>query len=123
LNGYKETYSIYVYNILKGFQEVEMTSGGYTNLYDGLTSLTQGILGGAQQSVAFGPLIDIINHLTNDVKSKIGIIRSKRSAMSIADMFDLQMMMNKLSQMSELSTSMLTAMNTSVLSMCRNMKG
>jgi hypothetical protein len=100
-----------------------MTSGGYTNNYDNLTSLTQGILGGQQQAVAFGPLIDIINHLTNDVKSKIGIIRSKRSAMSIADMFDLQMMMNKLSQMSELSTSMLTAMNTSVLSMCRNMKG
>jgi len=77
----------------------------------------------SQVGVQFSYLIDAINLLTNEVKSKIAIIRSKRSAMSIADMFDLQMLMNKLSQFSEMSTSVITAMNTSILSMARNMKG
>jgi hypothetical protein len=77
----------------------------------------------SQVGVQFSYLIDAINLLTNEVKSKVAIIRSKRSAMSIADMFDLQMLMNKLSQFSEMSTSVITAMNTSIMSMARNMKG
>jgi hypothetical protein len=43
--------------------------------------------------------------------------------MSIADMFDLQMAMNKLQQFSEMSTSVLSAMNGSINSMARNVKG
>jgi hypothetical protein len=101
---------------------------GYTNPWAGQT-ITQGFFGSvppgtaSQVGVQFSYLIDAINLLTTEVKSKIAIIRSKRSAMSIADMFDLQMLMNKLSQFSEMSTSVITAMNTSILSMARNMKG
>jgi len=90
-------------------------------------TVTQGWLNvggtGGQQAVDFSVLVDAVNFLTAIAKSKIAQIRSKRSAMSIADMFDLQMAMNKLSQFSELSTSVITAMNTSFLSMARNMKG
>jgi hypothetical protein len=101
---------------------------GYSNPWASQT-ITQGFFGAtapgtsSQVGVQFSYLIDAINLLTNEVKSKIAIIRSKRSAMSIADMFDLQMLMNKLSQFSEMSTSVITAMNTSILSMARNMKG
>ena len=74
-------------------------------------------------SVDFSVLVDEIERLTQQAKSKIGNIRSKGSAMSIGDMFDLQMAMNKLQQFSEMSTSVISAMNTSINSMARNVKG
>lgn len=100
-------------------------AGGYTDPWSGAT-ITQGWLFGGrspgQAGVDFSFLVDAINLLTTVAKSKIATIRSKKSAMSIADMFDLQMAMNKLSQFSEMSTSVINAMNTSVMSMSRNIK-
>jgi hypothetical protein len=75
-----------------------------------------------RKGVYFSVLVDEIERLTQVAKSKIAAIRSKRSAMSIADMFDLQMAMNKLSQFSEMSTSIISAMNTACTSMARNLK-
>jgi hypothetical protein len=77
----------------------------------------------SRTALQFNVLVDEIERLTATAKSKIAQIRSKRSAMSIADMFDLQMSMNKLQQFSELSTSVIAAMNTSINSMARNIKG
>lgn len=76
----------------------------------------------SKTQVRFSYLVDMIESLTLTAKSKIARIRSQKSAMSIADMFDLQMAMNKLSQFSELSTSIISAMNTSINSMARNIK-
>jgi len=73
--------------------------------------------------VTFSVLVDEIERLTQVAKSKIASIRSKRSAMSIADMFDMQMAMNKLAQFSEMSTSVISAMNTAIASMARAVKG
>lgn len=84
---------------------------------------TGGWLANPQLGLQFSALVSTINDLTAVAKSKIAVIRSKKSAMSIADMFDLQMAMNKLSQFSEMSTSIISAMNTSVNSIARNMKG
>ena len=75
-----------------------------------------------QPGLEFDFLINALNDLKVDVKSKIASIRSKKSAMSIADMFDLQMAMNKLSQFSEASTSLISAMNTAINSISRNVK-
>jgi len=73
-------------------------------------------------SILFSYLVDEINLLSTQAKSKVQAIRSKGSAMSIADMFDLQMAMNKLSQVSEMSTSIIGALQTSIISMARNVK-
>jgi hypothetical protein len=78
--------------------------------------------GSGQIGVEFSYLVDALGELTAVAKSKIATIRSKKSAMSIADMFDLQMAMNKLSQFSEMSTSVISATNTACNSMARNMK-
>jgi len=72
--------------------------------------------------VKFGFLVTMIEQLTQTAMSKIATIRSQKSAMSIGDMFDLQMAMNRLSQFSEMSTSVISAMNTAVQSMARNVK-
>lgn len=73
--------------------------------------------------IYFETLVDTIETLSTVVKSKIAMIQAKKSAMSIGDMFDLQMAMNRLSQFSEMSTSVIAAMNTSINSMARNIKG
>lgn len=77
----------------------------------------------AKTGVEFRVLIDQIEQLTQQAKSKIGNIRARGSAMSIGDMFDLQMAMNKLQQFSELSTAVIATMNSSINSMSRNIKG
>jgi hypothetical protein len=73
-----------------------------------------------KKGVSFSALIAAIEDLTAVAKSKIAMIRSKRSAMSISDMFDLQMAMNRLSQLSEMSTAVISQMNTSIGSMAKN---
>jgi hypothetical protein len=75
-----------------------------------------------RKGVSFAVLVDALETLTQIAKSKIAQIRSKQSAMSIADMFDLQMAMNKLNQFSEMSTSVISSMNSAITSMARNLK-
>lgn len=82
-----------------------------------------GWLSNPQLGIQFSVLVSTINDLTAVAKSKIAMIRSKKSAMSIADMFDLQMAMNKLTQFSEMSTSVITSMNSAINNIARNMKG
>ena len=95
----------------------------YTPTPDPWTSLTATTKWLAdRKGVTFSVLVDAIEDLTQIAKSKIAMIRSKKSAMSIADMFDLQMAMNKLSQFSEMSTSVISAMNSALTSMARNLK-
>lgn len=68
-------------------------------------------------------LRNLLNDATNAVKGKIDGIKSRGSAISIGDMLDVQLTMNKLSQMSEMTTSVVSAANTSISSMARNVKG
>jgi len=73
-------------------------------------------------NIDFSALVGLIDQLSVATTSKIAQIRSKKSAMSIADMFDLQMAMNKLTQMSEMSTSIVSALNQASTSIARNIK-
>ena len=98
-------------------------STAYPNPSSWPTSVQTSLGKTVKTGVDFGVLVDEIERLTQQAKSKIGNIRSKGSAMSIGDMFDLQMAMNKLQQFSEMSTSVISAMNTSINSMARNVKG
>jgi hypothetical protein len=68
-------------------------------------------------------LITMVNSASVSAKSKLEILQARRSAISIADMFDMQMLMNHLAQLSEMSTSIVSAANTSIMSMARNVKG
>jgi hypothetical protein len=68
-------------------------------------------------------LITLVNSATISAKNKLQILQARRSAISIADMFDMQMLMNHLAQLSEMSTSIVSAANTSINSMARNVKG
>ena len=91
--------------------------------YDTVSGGTTTAFKDTKVGVGFTPLISEIERLTLQAKSKIAAIRSKASAMSIGDMFDLQMAMNKLQQFSELSTAVISAMNSSINTMARAVKG
>lgn len=79
----------------------------------------------AQQRIGFSmsALIQIVSDATVSAKTKLQAIQSRRSSVSIADMFDMQMLMNHLSQLSECSASVVSACNTAIMSMSRNVKG
>jgi len=67
-------------------------------------------------------LISVVNDATVSAKRKLETLKARRSAISIADMFDMQMLMNHLSQLSEMSTNVVSASNSAILSMARNVK-
>jgi len=79
----------------------------------------------AQQREAFDmeTLVKVVTDATVSAKQKLDDIKARGSAISIGDMFDMQMLMNQLSQLSEMSTSVVSASNTAILSMARNVKG
>ena len=76
-----------------------------------------------QSGFSVGVLFSLINTATLSAKQKLLQIQQRQSAISIADMFEMQMLMNHLSQLSEMTTSVVSASNTAIASMARNVKG
>jgi len=68
-------------------------------------------------------LFQLLNTATVSAKAKLAEIQQQRSAISIGDMFEMQMLMNHLSQLSEMATAVVSASNTAITSMSRNIKG
>jgi hypothetical protein len=68
-------------------------------------------------------LFKIVHDATISAKTKLLEIKGRRSAISIGDMFEMQMLMNHLSQLSEMSTAVVSASNSAIGSMARNVKG
>jgi Family of unknown function (DUF5407) len=66
-------------------------------------------------------LFEVINRATLDVKKKINAI-TRDQEISVADMFEMQMLMNHFSQLSEMATSVVSAANSAIQSMARNVK-
>lgn len=68
-------------------------------------------------------LFALVNDATNSAKQKLQLIKQNRSSISIGDMFEMQMLMNHLSQLSEMSTSIVSASNSAIQRMAQNLKG
>jgi hypothetical protein len=70
--------------------------------------------------------VTILFHLVHDAtlsaKAKLLAIKDRRSSISIGDMFEMQMLMNHLSQLSEMSTNLVSAANQAINAMARNVK-
>lgn len=78
--------------------------------------------GNVQSGFSVKSLFSVINDATVSAKAKLSSIKSRRSSISIGDMFEMQMLMNHLSQLSEMSTSVVSASNSAISSMARNVK-
>jgi len=69
-----------------------------------------------------GQLFSVVNDAVASAKVKLLQIKNQRSAISIGDMFEMQMLMNHLSQLSEMSTNVVGASHSAILGMARNLK-
>ena len=67
-------------------------------------------------------LLEQVARQTEAVRNKLDELRGMGDQISIVDMFEMQMLMNKLSQLSEMSTSVISASNAAIASMARNVK-
>lgn len=67
-------------------------------------------------------LSDAIQSAILEAKKQLEVIKSKKDQFSICDMFQMQMLMNQLSQISEMSTAVVSASNQALLSMARAIK-
>jgi len=76
-----------------------------------------------QSGFSVTDLFKILNDATASAKTKLLEIKNRRSAISIGDMFEMQMLMNHLSQLSEMSTSVVSAANSAIQRMAQNFKG
>lgn len=77
----------------------------------------------AQSGFEVNQLFHVVNNATISAKVKIGLLSARRSAISIGDMFEMQMLMNHLSQLSEMSSNVVSAANSAIMTMARNVKG
>ena len=73
-----------------------------------------------QLQVAFH--IANIKQATADVQARLELLKQRGEQISVVDMFEMQILMNKLSQLSEMSSSILSASNSAIASMVRNVK-
>ena len=74
------------------------------------------------EGISFEELAQIVNEQTKKVKDKISDMRSKGDEISIGEMFDMQMLMNLLSQLTEMSTQVVAAANGAIIAVARNIK-
>ena len=67
-------------------------------------------------------LFHIVSDATLSCKIKLVEIATRRSSISIGDMFEMQMLMNHLAQLSEMATSVVSSLNSVIQDMARNVK-
>jgi len=89
-------------------------SGFIPNAYDGSHSLSGLDVG--------DDLFKTIVRAQISCKAKLARISENRSSISVADMFEMQMLMNHFSQLCEMCTNVVAASNNASLSMIRNFK-
>jgi len=77
---------------------------------------------GVQTGFNVSDLFSLVNDATISAKTKLLQIKAQKSAISIGDMFEMQMLMNHLAQLSEMSSNIVSAANQAVQSMARNVK-
>ena len=78
--------------------------------------------GAEQEGFDVSILFSLVNSATVSAKTKLLEIQARRSAISIGDMFEMQMLMNHLSQLSTMATSVLYSANNAIVSMANNIK-
>jgi len=91
-----------------------MAGGTAPNVFDGSHTMS---------GFSVENLFRAVQASTISAQVKLKEIGARRSAISILDMFEMQMLMNHLSQISEMSTSVVSAANSAIASMARNVKG
>ena len=78
---------------------------------------------GIQSGFNVGVLFSVLNDAVASAKTKLAQIKQNTSSISIGDMFEMQMLMNHLSQLSEMSSAVVSASNSAITRMAQGVKG
>jgi hypothetical protein len=73
-------------------------------------------------SISSGSLTDSVAAKTTAVEAKVSELQSTASGPSLADTFEMQMRTNRSAQLSEMSSSVVSKSNKTILAMARNVK-
>ena len=73
-----------------------------------------------KQALHFDQLISIIEEATTGAQAKINELQGKEDNIGIADMFEMQILINQLTQLAEMSTSVVAASNSAIRTMAQN---
>ena len=76
-----------------------------------------------KQAMNFGEMADIVEAAHRAAKEQLNFIKSRKENVSVGDMFDMQMMMNRFNQLCELATSVAGAMHQATYAIARNVRG
>lgn len=68
-------------------------------------------------------LLNTVNRQTAQIQGQLKTLQSKGDNLTVSDMFEMQMLMNKQSQLSEMSSSVMAAIHSSIMSPARAIKG
>ncbi len=76
------------------------------------------------EGINLSSLKAVLNAAAAAVKSKLQEIKSTPpDEISIAQMFEMQLLMNRLAQLSEMATNLASTLHTAIMSITRNIKG
>lgn len=67
-------------------------------------------------------LLDLVARETHKAYKKVDSLQTSGDSISIKEMFEMQMTMNKLSQCSEMATSVVSSANQAIISVTRGIK-
>lgn len=89
--------------------------------------LAEKIVNAGDKGVAPSPgdvdaLAALVESQSKEVADALRRLNEKGSEVSVADMFEMQMLMNHFSQLSEMNTNVVSAANSAINSMTRNIK-
>jgi uncharacterized protein DUF5407 len=79
------------------------------------------VIGG--QDMNAGNLMNSSSTATDAVRDKLSAMGGSKDAVSIGDMLEMQMLMNHFSQLSDMSSNVVSASNNAIGGMARNIKG
>jgi hypothetical protein len=83
----------------------------------------QSNIGGSGKGFPISALLNIVEEATESAKNKLENMRGGQEDISITEMFSMQMDMNRLSQLSEMSTAVVSAAGSSIQTIARHTKG
>jgi Family of unknown function (DUF5407) len=79
--------------------------------------------GTTREGFVVDDLFKIIGDATKAVKTKMAKLKEAGENISIGEMFEMQMLMNCLSQLSEMATGVVAASHNAINAMARGVKG
>lgn len=87
-----------------------------------MADFTYGGMTGTPVGFSVQTLFKIVDAAVASARTKLNQIQNNKSSISIGDMFEMQMLMNHLSQLSEMSSDVVSAANSAITRMAQNVK-